>query len=312
MLLSGPATNIIDGMRELDVVEQFEYLLPEDGTLESPMEGVTLFRVSHPVERLAGIYPPAACIILQGAKRAYFQGGVHDYDASQYLCSAVPLPVEGEVRGASVEKPLLGMMVSFETRAMTEACLAYEAAVGPAHLTSDGDFFITPSWDPAFRRAVAGVLEALGDSALFEVVGQGRLKELLVAILRGTAGSMIRARVSRYRTLMDVIQHIRAHLAGDLNVEELARRAGMSRPVFHRHFKRATSLTPIQFVKTLRLNEGARLIAHGAPVGISAAQVGYASASQFSREFRRQFGYSPREWPHAAASVPRDPQLGHQ
>lgn len=291
------------------MIERFETVLPEDGTLETSLEGVTLFRLSHPIDRIPGIYPPAACVILQGAKYAYFRGGVHRYDSTQYLCSAMPLPVEGEVRQATPAEPLLGMMISFETRAMAEACVAYEAATSlqdPPPSETEG--FRTPTWDAPFRAALQNVLEALVDPVLMQLTGQGRLNELLVAILRSEAGPMICRRVRRDRSVLRVITHIRSNLAGELSVEALARMAAMSRPAFHRHFRRATSLTPIQFIKALRLNEGARLIAQGMAVGTAASQVGYASPSQFSREFKRQFGHSPGRWRNTGAAAQLDPQ----
>ena len=77
----------------------------------------------------------------------------------------------------------------------------------------------------------------------------------------------------------------------------------MSRAVFHRKFKATTTYSPIQFVKALRLNDAAALLAKGLRAGEVASRVGYASQSQFSREFRRQFGKPPREWAGSALPV---------
>jgi len=73
--------------------------------------------------------------------------------------------------------------------------------------------------------------------------------------------------------------------------------------VFHRRFKAATSFSPLQFIKTLRLSHAAMQLVGGKTVGQAADDVGYTSASQFSREFRRQFGQSPRQWARTAAST---------
>ena len=79
----------------------------------------------------------------------------------------------------------------------------------------------------------------------------------------------------------------------------MAARAGMSRAVFHRKFKQATSMAPIQFVKSMRLNNAAMKISGGMTVNEAALDVGYVSPSQFSREFKRMFGQSPRHWSEA-------------
>ena len=73
----------------------------------------------------------------------------------------------------------------------------------------------------------------------------------------------------------------------------------MSRAVFHRKFKQATTMSPIQFVKSMRLNTAAMKIAGGITVNEAAQYVGYVSPSQFSREFKRMYGQSPRQWSDA-------------
>jgi AraC-like DNA-binding protein len=77
-------------------------------------------------------------------------------------------------------------------------------------------------------------------------------------------------------------------------VEDLARLAGMSVSAFHRNFQAVTALSPIQFQKQIRLQEARlRLVAHPQDVAHAGYHVGYDSPSQFSREYRRQFGIPP-------------------
>jgi AraC-like DNA-binding protein len=78
-------------------------------------------------------------------------------------------------------------------------------------------------------------------------------------------------------------------------VEELAEAARMSPSSFHQHFKTLTSMTPLQYQKHLRLLEARRLMmVDGANASSAAYQVGYESASQFSREYSRMFGIPPK------------------
>lgn len=80
-----------------------------------------------------------------------------------------------------------------------------------------------------------------------------------------------------------------------VRIDELAAIAQMSLSVFHRQFKAMTSMTPLQYQKRLRLLEARRLMISNA-VNVEAAsfQVGYESASQFSREYARMFGAPPK------------------
>ena len=300
-------------MRDPSLQELFQHVAAEDGTVITPLDGVSLFRSSRPVERLPGIYLPGACIVLQGTKRAFFNGAAHVYDPTRYFCSAIPLPVEGDVPQASVEEPLLGILVSFETPTTAEVCVAYEAAdriPAPSRAVAEFGGFGTFPCDRALRNAVGGLLEALADPIMLAVLGEARLRELLFTMLRGPAGPTICGHHGPHRHIASVLQHIREHLAESLSINDLARQATMSKAVFHRRFKEATSLSPLQFVKALRLNEGARLIAQGANVSTTAYRVGYASPSQFSREFSRQFGQTPREWRRTAGlRAPQQPLL---
>ncbi|WP_217424464.1 helix-turn-helix transcriptional regulator [Nitrogeniibacter mangrovi] len=77
---------------------------------------------------------------------------------------------------------------------------------------------------------------------------------------------------------------------------ELAAEAGMSVPSYHAHFKALTGSTPIQYVKAMRLHAARLMIARRkGPITTIAAEVGYASAARFSRDFRRYFRRSATE-----------------
>ena len=84
-------------------------------------------------------------------------------------------------------------------------------------------------------------------------------------------------------------------LSETITVETLANLSGMSLSGFHSHFKKITSLSPLQYQKSLRLMEARRLIAQeGRGITEVAYQVGYESPSQFSREYKRYFGHAPK------------------
>jgi AraC-like DNA-binding protein len=70
----------------------------------------------------------------------------------------------------------------------------------------------------------------------------------------------------------------------------------MSPSAFYRNFQLVTAISPIQFRKQLRLQH-ARLLLASNPNDVTgvALRVGYDSPSQFSREYRRQFGISPSQ-----------------
>ena len=69
----------------------------------------------------------------------------------------------------------------------------------------------------------------------------------------------------------------------------------MSPSALHHHFKVVTAMSPLQYQKLLRLQDARRLmLGEGLDAAEAAFRVGYESPSQFSREYRRQFGAPPR------------------
>ncbi len=126
----------------------------------------------------------------------------------------------------------------------------------------------------------------------------GRLRELCYAVLMGEAGTAARRAFGVGNEIARTIAYLANHLNKQVTIDDLADRVGMSRAVFHRRFKEATTMSPIQFVKSMRLNKAAMKIAEGKTVSEAAWDVGYQSFSQFSRELKRMYGQSPRQWSH--------------
>jgi transcriptional regulator GlxA family with amidase domain len=99
----------------------------------------------------------------------------------------------------------------------------------------------------------------------------------------------------RVRRVAGAIAWVKAHYAEPLQIEALAKQVNMSPSALHGHFRAVTGMSPIQYQKRLRLEEARRLLLTGATSAEAIAyQVGYASASQFSREYARLFGEPPR------------------
>ena len=285
---------------------------PTEGTHGTQLEGVQLFRLSHAVERLPAVYSPSVCVVVQGSKRAYLGDAVHVYGTGRYLCATMPMPVQVEVRSASPEEPLQGLLVSLETRTLAETVVEVETASGPLPRRSSAEVvpgLAVVSWDDAFSSALLRLLELLDDPLSLRVLGPGRLREFFFAILLGEAGPSVRRTFGPSHGLARAMSHLRDNLDRSLSVDDLAHRAGMSRAVFDRRFREATTFSPLQFIKKLRLNEAAMQIAQGVRIGQAASSVGYTSFSQFSREFRRLYGEAPRRWGKIARTSATDAQL---
>ena len=90
------------------------------------------------------------------------------------------------------------------------------------------------------------------------------------------------------------VRWVSEHYRESFRVEDLAGSCGMSTSAFHRSFQAVTGFSPIQFQKQVRLRQSRLLLLTGVDdVATIGYRVGYDSASQFSREYRRQFGLPP-------------------
>tara|TARA_R110002096_G_scaffold34572_12_gene98636 strand:+ start:2757 stop:3653 length:897 start_codon:yes stop_codon:yes gene_type:complete len=282
---------------------------PAHGTADCPIEGLQLIRVTAPVPTVPTIYPASLCFLLDGQKRVYLGGEARTYGDGSFLCCTMPLPVEAEVPEASPDNPVLGLLLSLETPTMTETLVAAEATsrLEPdVNSAEPSPGLVVAPWDEPLIDAVLRLLLLLDDSCARQVLTTSRLRELYFALLRSEAGGVIRRTFGASRDLGRALAYLHEHIHEPISIDELARVAGMSKAVFHRRFKAATALSPLQFIKATRLNNAAALIAGGKNIAETAYEVGYESPSQFSREFNRHYGMPPRRWandpgPSAAA-----------
>lgn len=151
--------------------------------------------------------------------------------------------------------------------------------------------------DEAMSGTVLRLLQVLPCPVNGSILGPGIVRELLYRVLTGPQGAAVNAALTHQGSMKRIakaLRRMREAYAGAVDVAGLANEAGMSIAAFHAHFKAVTQTTPIQFLKTTRLQRARLLMLHE---GVSAARasrlVGYESNSQFGREFKRLFGSTP-------------------
>ena len=271
----------------------------DDGIVETGVKGVQLFRVTQPLSCSPAVYEPMVVAIVSGNKEAIFDGKKFSYDNTKYMCCAISMPVEAGTPEASPENPLLGVYISLSTRVMTALAVELESTANalqePVSDASPQAFSLA-NWEDAFTDALYRLLQLMESPTDIAVLGDGRLREVYYAVLKGEAGNSALRAFGADRGIASAIEYLSSHLNEPVTIDELAGHVGMSRAVFHRKFKQTTTMTPIQFVKTMRLNHAAMKIASGKSVNEAAMEVGYVSSSQFSREFKRMYGLSPKQW----------------
>lgn len=286
----------IDDTTHRRTVELLAQLTHRDGPNPSALEGVTLMRASVARPRTPVMYEPSIFIVCQGRKRGFLGEQVFVYDAQQYLVLSVPLPFECETE-ASADKPLLGISIRVDLTMVAELLMALNESRGSA--VSEPRGIYATELDAPLSNAVLRLVEALAAPCDARILGPSIVREIIYRVLTGVQGDAIRAALAHqhhFGRIAKALRRIHADYCGTLDVDTLASEAGMSLAVFHAHFKTVTSTSPMQYVKTTRLHHARLLIAHdGLNVSAAATRVGYESASQFSREFKRLFGLSPAD-----------------
>lgn len=283
---------------------------PRHGLFPTGLDGVTLYRKATPNPRQPAVMPPLVNIVVQGTKYAHLDATTYRYGAGTYICAPTTLPIESEAPHASEEQPILGIQIMLNTRAVTELLVDLNDHRPPRRPSPPEGPELAPTvvdCDDTFTTTLHQLLVLLDDDASRHALGPGRLRELLYLVLTGPAGPALWHTIGQSHDLNHTISFIRDHLDQPLSIDDLAQRAGMSRPVFDRRFRRATSYAPLQFIKALRLNAAATLITQGTDITTASTNVGYASPAQFSRDFKQHYGQPPKQWSRTAEALEPTP-----
>jgi AraC-like DNA-binding protein len=124
------------------------------------------------------------------------------------------------------------------------------------------------------------------------------MDEIVIRVLRSPIGSKIVQMGFTDSNMQGVIRAVSwlgENFSVQVKIADLAKMAYMSESTFHKHFKNVTSMTPLQYQKSLRLHEARRLMLSDSMDATTASGiVGYVSDSQFNRDYRRFFGVPPK------------------
>lgn len=91
------------------------------------------------------------------------------------------------------------------------------------------------------------------------------------------------------------IEYIKDSLDTNITLEELSKITNISKYHFLRVFKNETGITPHQYILTQRIHRAKELALHGEKLSYIATKVGFNDQSHFIRNFRKIYGYSPKE-----------------
>lgn len=286
------------------LITQLEKLAPSEGYNQTFINGVGVYKSSESAQRTPLCYSQGIIFVLQGQKRVFFDDKVYTYNPENYLVLTVPLPAECETQLTN-NTPLLSLIIDFDIPVLGELVRVFDEhgkLNSSDKLSNAKGLFVSENTD-ALSCTLTRLVDCLSSKLQSDIIGKGLVREVFYHVLQGPQASPLFDLVSHNTHMSKMertLKHLHNHYDDKLDVEQLASMANMSTSTFHRNFKQITASSPIQYVKKLRLSKAKDLLQdQGFKVKQAAAQVGYESATQFSREFTRYFGISPSDYAKA-------------
>ncbi|MEU4833161.1 AraC family transcriptional regulator [Streptosporangium sp. NPDC023615] len=266
---------------------------------ESAVPHLTLVTIDEPIGPTELMYEPMICFIAGGAKRTVTGDRSRVAGSGEMMLSSLHVPVTTVFE----RTPYRAAVLRLDGRTLAGLLLELEEAApaAPASTASTAGpgGQVTAPMTPELVDAVTRWVRLLDTPDDIRPLAARIESEILYRLLGSSLGPTLRRLAltgSAAARVSAATGWICAHYAEPLTVESIAAAAHMSAATLYRHFKAATGLSPLRFQKDLRLREARRLLVTGdTTAALVAETVGYASATQFSREYRRRYGLPPAQ-----------------
>lgn len=275
--------------------EKLLHYLPRPGILPTAIEGFSLARREETGTPEKCFEKPLVGLVVQGTKHSYMGGREYVYSASQSIVAAVDMPISSYVEGPTPEEPFLFCYCYLDKPLL--AALTAEMPRGTEAGTDEMTGVSVADTHPDILEMFLRLIELLEKPEQIALRAPMMLRELHYLLLISPHGHILR----RLNTLgtqnhqaMQAVEWIRRNYRTTLRIATLARQVNMSTANLHRCFKLLTGLSPLQYQKQLRLYEAQRLMLfENERASAAAFKVGYESITQFTREYKREFGEPP-------------------
>ena len=273
-------------------------LMPEPVSYNTLVDGLMIVRRDTPVMSEVCMQQPIFIFSVQGEKRYAAGSKVIDYHEGQIVFQGAPMPSSSYVLKASKEYPYIAMILSVDMQIMSELIYSLEnvdtSIINHAY-SSLGMIDATYELVESFLR-LAHLLNT--NESDIKILSPLIIKEIYYYLLKTPLREKLLpfaiASSQNYK-ILKALTYLKENFNKRLSINDLADMVNMSPATFHRHFKMVTTLSPIQYQKSLRLLEASRILQYeNATVSEAAFKVGYESISQFTREYKRMFNVTPK------------------
>lgn len=281
----------------LNLIEE-KYSLNINGALQSQIPALDFYFSEIPTEFNAIIYEPSLCVILQGSKAVGFGDELYEYSPKEYLLSSTHVPAKVKILEASKEQPYVSFRIKFDLEDIYEVIKNTNSKkLALTQKSEKGLFF--DELNESLYEPITRLIKLLNrPEEDINFLAPFAIKEILYVLINDKSGYFLNKFAMEgtvSNKIVKAISEIKENFNEKLNIKELATLINMSESSLYQNFKTITSMSPIQFQKKLRLEEAKlMLINQNIEAAEVAFAVGYESPSQFSREYSRMFGMSPK------------------
>lgn len=269
-----------------------------EGTTPTAIPDLAVHRVSQPsIFEKERTYGPSVSVVVQGSKVSTHRGETFSYDRTKVLVVTGEADFVGDIVEAH---PFLALCFPLPADVVAELLLSLPAVAAAPPPTDDPlPAFVTPL-DLAIAQCLLRLFQAERDPLEREHVAPLVVRELVFRLLRSDAAAGLRRAVSRTDDAVKIgaaMRFVRDNVGRSLSVEEIARHVAMSPSHFAHRFRAVARMSPMRYVRQLRLQHARRwMIADGLRVNEAATRAGYESTSHFTRDFKSEYGSAPGEY----------------
>jgi AraC-like DNA-binding protein len=285
-----------NGARNLQLLkEKLLRRLPEPGRYPTAIEGLTITRRNEVNEPENCFYTPTVGMVVQGFKRSMIGNEEYRYGENYCLAVGVDMPSVNTITDASPEKPFLAVALKLNRYFIAQLAAETPPPAHSGNMSYRG--VALAQVDDGVLDCFLRLVELLDKPEQIPLLAPMIIREIHGRMLLGPQGECLRmfsTLGTQSNQIAQAISWLRANYIEPLMVDDLSQRVNMATSTFNRHFRQVTTLSPLQFQKRLRLYEAQRLMLVSDKDASSAAlAVGYESATQFNREYKRMFGEPP-------------------
>lgn len=284
--------------KQQSILDALLPLMPESKSYDTLVDGLLIVKREQPIESEICLQQPIFIFSIQGEKRYAAGSEVIDYREGQIVFQGAPMPCSSYVLKASENEPYVAIVLALNMQILTELIYAsekFDSSFINQSYSSLGVIDITDDLTDCFLR-LAKLLNKKNDD--IKILSPLIIKEIYYYLLKTPLKEKLisfAVASSQNNKILKAVSYLKENYSKKISINDLADVVNMSPATFHRHFKMVTTLSPIQYQKSLRLLEAARILQYeNANVSETAYRVGYESLSQFTREYKRYFQTTPK------------------